>query len=336
KGHPLKGLGEIEATNPCGELPLLPYESCNLASINLSHMVEEKDAKTTINWEKLGETTEKAIRFLDNVIEVNDFPLPQFEEITKKNRKVGLGVMGFAEMLIRLGVPYDSEEAIGLAERVMSFVHGEATKASIRLAEERGVFPNWEKSKYHGEGIRMRNTTVTSIAPTGTISIIAGTTSSIEPIFAVAYRRTHVLEGQSLFEINPVFLEYSRKRGFYSDELIEELLEKGTLKNIKKIPEDARRIFVTALEIPYEQHIRIQAAFQKHVDNSVSKTINMPEEATVEDVKRAYILAYELGCKGITIFRYGSRREQVLELGVEEEVFEKEHFSKCDPQACKL
>jgi ribonucleoside-diphosphate reductase alpha chain len=218
----------------------------------------------------------------------------------------------------------------------MSFVHGEATKASIRLAEERGVFPNWEKSKYHGEGIRMRNTTVTSIAPTGTISIIAGTTSSIEPIFAVAYRRTHVLEGQSLFEINPVFLEYSRKRGFYSDELIEELLEKGTLKNIKKIPEDARRIFVTALEIPYEQHIRIQAAFQKHVDNSVSKTINMPEEATVEDVKRAYILAYELGCKGITIFRYGSRREQVLELGVEEEVFEKEHFSKCDPQACKL
>jgi ribonucleoside-diphosphate reductase alpha chain len=336
KGHPLKGLGEIEATNPCGELPLLPYESCNLASINLSHMVEEKDAKTTINWEKLGETTEKAIRFLDNVIEVNDFPLPQFEEITKKNRKVGLGVMGFAEMLIRLGVPYDSEEAIGLAERIMSFVHGEATKASIRLAEERGVFPNWEKSKYHGEGIRMRNTTVTSIAPTGTISIIAGTTSSIEPIFAVAYRRTHVLEGQSLFEINPVFLEYSRKRGFYSDELIEELLEKGTLKNIKKIPEDARRIFVTALEIPYEQHIRIQAAFQKHVDNSVSKTINMPEEATVEDVKRAYILAYELGCKGITIFRYGSRREQVLELGVEEEVFEKEHFSKCDPQACKL
>jgi len=336
RNHPLKESGEIEATNPCGELPLLPYESCNLASINLSRMVEEKDGKATIKWKKLGETAQKAIRFLDNVIEVNDFPLPQFEAITKKNRKVGLGVMGFAEMLIRLGVPYDSEEAISLAEKVMSFIHEEATKTSMKLAEGRGVFPNWEKSKYRKKRIKMRNATVTSIAPTGTISIIAGTTSSIEPIFAVAYRRSHVLEGQSLVEINPLFLEYSQRNGFYSDELIEELLEEGTLKNVKKIPEDARRAFVTALEIPYEQHIRIQAAFQKYVDNSVSKTINMPEEVTVEDIRRAYILAYELGCKGITIFRYGSRREQVLELGVEEEVFEKEHFSKCDPQACRL
>jgi ribonucleoside-diphosphate reductase alpha chain len=336
KNHPLKNVGDIETTNPCGELPLLPYESCNLASINLSRMVEEKDGETKILWGKLKDTVQKGVRFLDNVIEVNNFPLPQVEEVTKKNRKIGLGVMGFAEMLIKLGVPYNSEEAINLAERVMSFIYEEATRTSMKLAEERGVFPNWERSTYFKEGRKIRNATVTSIAPTGTISIIAGTTSSIEPMFAVAYRRSHVLEGQPLVEVNPVFLEYIKRNGFYSDELVEELLEKGNLKNIRRMPEAVKMIFVTALEIPYEHHVRIQAAFQKYVDNSVSKTINMPEEATVEDVKRAYILAYELGCKGITIFRYKSKREQVLELGVEEEVFEKEHFSKCDPQACKL
>jgi ribonucleoside-diphosphate reductase alpha chain len=336
KTHPITGLGEIEATNPCGELPLLPHESCNLASINLSHMVEEKSGKTEIKWEKLREITHNSIRFLDNVIEVNKFPLPETESITKKNRKIGLGVMGFAEMLILLGIPYDSDEAMDSAERIMSFISKEANIASTKLAEERGVFPNWEKSIYSKSGKRMRNATVTSIAPTGTISIIAGTTSGIEPIFSVAYRRSHILEGQSLVEINPIFLECSKRYGFYRGGLIEELKEKGSLKKIDGIPEEVKKVFITALEIPYEQHIMIQAAFQKHVDNSVSKTINMPEDATVDDVRKAYTLAYELGCKGITIFRYGSKREQVLELGRDEEVFEKEHFSKCDPHACKL
>jgi ribonucleoside-diphosphate reductase alpha chain len=336
KKHPLCEIGEIEATNPCGELPLLPYESCNLGSINLSNMVEEKDNKTSIDWEKLKSTVHKAVRFLDNVIEVNRFPLPQTESVTKNNRKIGLGVMGFAEMLIKLGIPYDSEKAVKTAERVMSFIHQEAVKTSMELAEERGVFPNWHRSTHFRERRKMRNATVTSIAPTGTISIIAGTTSGIEPMFALAYRRTHVLENQSLVEINPIFLDYLREYGLYSDTLVEELVEKGTLKDVKGIPEYLKSLFVTALEIPYEQHIKIQAAFQKYVDNSVSKTINMPEEATVEDVRRAYLLAYELGCKGITVFRYGSRREQVLELGAKEEVFEKEYFSKCDPHACKL
>ncbi|GIW47960.1 MAG: ribonucleotide-diphosphate reductase subunit alpha [Deltaproteobacteria bacterium] len=336
KKHPLCEIGEIEATNPCGELPLLPYESCNLGSINLSNMIEEKNNKTSINWEKLKSTVHKAVRFLDNVIEVNKFPLPQTESVTKNNRKIGLGVMGFAEMLIKLGVPYDSEKAVKIAEKVMSFIHQEAVKTSMELAEERGVFPNWHRSTYFRERRKMRNATVTSIAPTGTISIIAGTTSGIEPMFALAYRRTHVLENQSLVEINPIFLDYLREYRLYSDALVEELVEKGTLKDVKGIPEYLKSLFVTALEIPYEQHIKIQAAFQKHVDNSVSKTINMPQEATVDDVKKAYLLAYELGCKGITVFRYGSRREQVLELGAKEEVFEKEYFSKCDPHACKL
>jgi ribonucleoside-diphosphate reductase alpha chain len=244
--------------------------------------------------------------------------------------------MGFAEMLIKLGVPYDSEKAVKIAEKVMSFIHQEAVKTSMELAEERGVFPNWHRSTYFRERRKMRNATVTSIAPTGTISIIAGTTSGIEPMFALAYRRTHVLENQSLVEINPIFLDYLREYRLYSDALVEELVEKGTLKDVKGIPEYLKSLFVTALEIPYEQHIKIQAAFQKHVDNSVSKTINMPQDATVDDVKKAYLLAYELGCKGITVFRYGSRREQVLELGAKEEVFEKEYFSKCDPHACKL
>jgi ribonucleoside-diphosphate reductase alpha chain len=299
-------------------------------------MVEEKGSNAGVGWEKLNQIVHKAVRFLDNVIEINNFPLPQVEAITKNNRKIGLGVMGFAEMLIKLGIPYDSEEAIEVAEKIMSSIHQEATKTSMKLGEERGVFPNWGKSTYLKQGKKMRNATVTSIAPTGTISIIAGTTSSIEPMFAVAYKRSHVLEGKTLVEINPVFLEYSRRNGFYSDGLIEELPGKGTLKNVDGIPEEVKRIFVTALDIHYEQHLRMQAAFQKHVDNSVSKTINMPKEATVEDVKKSYTLAYELGCKGITIFRYGSRTEQVLELGRDEQVFEKEHFSKCDPHACKM
>ncbi|HEX9667655.1 MAG TPA: adenosylcobalamin-dependent ribonucleoside-diphosphate reductase [Thermodesulfobacteriota bacterium] len=336
KKHPLRYLGEIEATNPCGELPLLPYESCNLASINLSHMTEDSGRNTRISWKKIRKTVHAVTRFLDNAIEVNKFPLSQVEEITKKNRKIGLGLMGFAEMLINLSISYDSVEAINIAEKVMSFISSEAIHASIKLAEERGCYPNWRKSSYAKEGRKMRNATVSSIAPTGTISIIAGTSASIEPLFAIAYRRSHILENQTFSEMNPIFLEHIKRMGIYSTELIEDLIVAGNLKHLEAIPDMVKRIFITALEIPYEQHIRVQAAFQKYVDNSVSKTINLTEDSKVEDVRNAFLLSYRLGCKGVTIFRQGSKKEQVLQLGIDEEPFEKEHFSKCDPQACKL
>jgi ribonucleoside-diphosphate reductase alpha chain len=336
KKHPLRFLGEIEATNPCGELPLLPYESCNLASINLSHMTEDDRGNTKISWNKIGKTVHALTRFLDNAIEVNKFPLFQVEDITKKNRKIGLGLMGFAEMLINLGISYGSVESIKIAERVMSFIHGEAISASIKLAEERGCYPNWRKSAHAKEGRKMRNATVSSIAPTGTISIIAGTSASIEPLFALAYRRSHFLENQTFTEVNPIFLEHIERMRIYSAKLVEDLVASGNLTELPEIPKRIKKIFITALEIPYEQHIRVQAAFQKYVDNSVSKTINLTEDSKVEDVRNAYLLSYRLGCKGVTIFRQGSKEEQVLELGIHEEPFEKEHFSKCDPHACKL
>jgi ribonucleoside-diphosphate reductase alpha chain len=334
--HPLRYLGEIEATNPCGELPLLPYESCNLASINLSHMTEDNGGNTKISWNKIRRTVHAVTRFLDNAIEVNQFPLLQVEEMTKKNRKIGLGLMGFAEMLINLGISYDSIEAVNIAEQVMSFINSEAINASIKLAEERGCYPNWRKSAHAKEGRKMRNATVSSIAPTGTISIIAGTSAGIEPLFAIAYRRSHILEDQTFTEMNPIFLEYIKRMGIYSTELIEDIIAAGNLRDLEEIPDIVKKIFITALEIPYEQHIRVQAAFQKYVDNSVSKTINLTEDSKVEDVGNALLLSYRLGCKGVTIFRQGSKKEQVLELGIDEEPFEKEHFSKCDPQACKL
>lgn len=266
---------------------------------------------------------------------MNKFPLPEIETVTKGNRKIGLGIMGFAELLIRLGVSYGSEEAVELAGKIMSFIQAEAVRASVKLAEERGVFPNWSKSIYAGEGIRLRNATLTSIAPTGTISIIAGTTAGIEPVFALAYRR-NVLEGETLYEINPLFLDYSKKEKFYSGKLIRELFEAGNIEEMECVPQEAKRVFVTALDLSYEEHVGMQAAFQKHVDNSVSKTVNMPESSTVQDVKQAYIMAYELGCKGLTIFRYGSKKQQVLEIGADEKAFEREYFTKCDPEACRL
>ena len=336
KKHPLRFLGEIEATNPCGELPLLPYECCNLASINLSHMTEDDRGNTKISWNKIGKTVHAVTRFLDNAIEVNKFPLFQVEDITKKNRKIGLGLMGFAEMLINLGISYDSVEAIKIAEKVMSFIHSEAISASSKLAGERGCYPNWRKSAHAKEGRKMRNATLSSIAPTGTISIIAGTSASIEPLFAIAYRRSHFLENQTFTEVNPIFLEHIERMGIYSAKLVEDLVASGNLTELPEIPKRIKKIFITALEIPYEQHIRVQAAFQKYVDNSVSKTINLTEDCKVEDVRNAYLLSYRLGCKGVTIFRQGSKEEQVLELGIHEEPFEKEHFSKCDPHACKL
>jgi len=338
RSHPLRTLGDIESTNPCGEVPLLPYESCNLASVNLAAMLS--DNETTIDWERLGETVRLGVRFLDDVIDVNKFPVPETAAVTRGNRKIGLGVMGFAEMLIRLGISYNSPGAADFAERVMSVIYDEAFRASAELALERGVFPNWQKSVYAERGARLRNGTLTSIAPTGTISIIAGTTSGIEPLFALAYKRKNVLRGETLYEVNPLFLEYCIQSGItpreFHERLMPELISAGCISDTVGAPGELKGLFATALEIPCEQHIKIQAAFQKHVDNSVSKTVNMPESAGVADVEKAYLDAYRLGCKGITVFRYGSRRKQVLEIGSDESAFEKEFFIKCDPGACRL
>ncbi len=305
--NPTPHVGQIESTNPCGEVPLLPYESCNLGSINLSKMVENGD----IDWEKLRSVVRLAVHFLDNVIDANVYPLPQVEKATKANRKIGLGVMGFAEMLIQLNIPYDSNEALGVAEKVMSFISKEALKRSEELALERGVFPNFEGSIWKERGYKaLRNATLTSIAPTGSLSIIAGTSSGIEPLFAISFVRNVI--GTQLFETNLLFEKIAKDRGFYSTELMTEIARKGSIQGIEGIPEDVRRIFVTALDIAPEWHVRMQAAFQKHVDNAVSKTVNLPQDATLDDVYQIYWLAYELKCKGITVFRYGSRRKQVL------------------------
>jgi ribonucleoside-diphosphate reductase alpha chain len=308
--NPTPHAGVIESTNPCGEVPLLPYESCNLGSVNLSRMVKDGE----IDWDKLRRTVRTAVHFLDNVIDANNYPIPQIEKATKANRKIGLGVMGFAEMLIKLGIPYDSEEAVTTAEKVMSFISNEARKKSVELGEERGSFPNFPGSIWEKMGYKtMRNATVTSIAPTGTISIIAGTSSGIEPLFAVAFIRN--VMGTQLFEINPIFEQISKERGFYSTELISKIAKTGSVQGLSEVPSDVRRLFVTALEIAPEWHVRMQAAFQKYTDNAVSKTVNLPHEATIDDVKRIFMMAWKLKCKGITVYRYGSKAEQVLVVG---------------------
>jgi len=308
--NPTPHVGKIESTNPCGEVPLLSYESCNLGSINLSRMVQDGE----IDWDKLRRTVRIAIHFLDNVIDANKYPLPQIEKMTKANRKVGLGVMGFAEMLAKLSVPYNSKEGVATAEKVMSFISEEARKKSVELGEERGSFPNFEGSIWEKMGYNaMRNATVTSIAPTGTISIIAGTSSGIEPFFAISYVRN--VMGTQLFEVNPVFEKIAEERGFHSPELLTKVAKEGSIQRIKEIPSDVRKIFVTALDIAPEWHVRMQAAFQKYTDNAVAKTVNLPSEATLEDVKRVFLLAYKLKCKGITVYRYGSKSEQVLTIG---------------------
>jgi ribonucleoside-diphosphate reductase alpha chain len=322
QSNPTPHLGKIESTNPCGEQPLLPYESCNLASINLSKMTKKKGTGYEIDYAKLAETVKTGVRFLDNVIDVNKFPLKQIEEMTKKTRKIGLGIMGFADMLVMLGVPYNSHEALEIAEDVMAFINKKATEASVELGKERGVFPAFKGSVYDVEGgPRVRNATRTTIAPTGTLSMIAGCSSGIEPLFALSYTKT-VLDGTPFIEVNPYFEEAAKRGGFYSEELMKKLAEGAHLSDIKGVPDKIKRLFVTAHEITPDWHVKMQAAFQRSTDNAVSKTINFPHEATRDDVARAYMLAYEEGLKGITIYRDRSRDSQVLTTGRKEKAAE--------------
>ena len=309
--NPTPAEGEIESTNPCGEQPLLPYESCNLGSINLAKFVNNGK----VDWDSLEKTVKIAVRFLDNVIEMNHYPLKQINDTTKKNRKIGLGIMGWADMLVMLNVPYDSEEAIILAEKVMKFIRDKGREMSAELAEERGSFPAFNESIYPAMGFKaLRNATITTIAPTGTISIIAGASSGIEPYFALAYYR-NVMDNNKLPEVNPLFVERAKAEGFYSEALMDKLASQGNTHDLAEVPEKWRSIFVTSHEIKPVWHVKMQAAFQKYTDNAVSKTVNFQSDATIKDVEDAYMLAYDLGCKGITIYRDGSRNDQVLNIG---------------------
>jgi len=315
RDNPTPLVGEIESTNPCGEQPLLPYESCNLGSINLGQFIHED----SIDWKRLRETIHHAVHFLDNVIEANNYPLQQIHDMTHANRKIGLGVMGWADMLILLGIPYCSEEAVKLGKKVMKFINDEGHLASQELGKKRGSFPNFKGSIFDTKGASpMRNATVTTIAPTGTISIIANASSGVEPLFAVSYIRT-VMDKNVLVEVNPLFEKIAKERGFYSEELMQKIAEHGTLHDIAEVPVDIRNVFVTSHEITPEYHIQMQSAFQQYTDNAVSKTVNFSNSATIEDVEKVYMLAYESGCKGVTIYRDGSRDEQVLTTGKKEE-----------------
>ncbi len=306
RANPTPELGRIESTNPCGEQPLLPYESCNLGSINLVNMVRNG----RFDWARFKEVIHRAVHFLDNVIDANKFPLPAIEQMTRGNRKIGLGVMGFADCLLRLGIPYDSEAGLEFGARVAEFLTREARRMSEELAQRRGPFPNFSASVFKG-GPPVRNATVTTIAPTGSISIIAGVSSGIEPLFALSYVRV-VMGGHRLLETNEYFEAFLKQKGLFNPELMREVAEKGSVRDVAGVDEETRRLFVTALDIAPEWHVRMQAAWQRFVDNGVSKTVNLPYSASPETVRAVYLLAWRLGCKGITVFRYGSRGEQVL------------------------
>ncbi len=309
--NPVRHIAEIEATNPCGEQPLMPYESCNLGSINLSKFVNDGE----IDYERLRKVIRLSTRFLDNVVDANNFPVEQIKRMTRSTRKIGLGIMGFADMLIKLGVRYNSGEALEMGEKMMSFLQEESHMESERLAEERGTFPGWEGSTWQEMGVKMRNSTTTTIAPTGTISIIAGCSSSIEPLFAIAFMR-HVLNGQELIEVNPLFEEYLRSKNLYSEDLMHEVAKTGNLHGVD-LPQDVKDLFVTSHEIEPEWHVLMQATFQRYCDSGVSKTINLPADASPGDIAKAYRMAKDLHCKGITVYRDRSKSEQVLYSGTQ-------------------
>ena len=334
--NPIPELGQIEAINPCGEQPLLPNEACNLGSINLALFARpempDDGRRSDVAWDDLERTVRLAVRFLDNVIEVNPYPLPEIDEAAKDNRRIGLGVMGWADMLFALGIPYDSPEALALAGEIMRFIKRVGHDEDIKLAEERGPFPNWERSIYRNDRPR-RNATVTTIAPTGSISIIAGCSSGIEPAFALAFR--HIAGERRLQFVNPIFERVAHQQNFYSPELMAAVAKRGHIGGLAGVPEEMQRVFVTAHKVAAEWHVRMQAAFQKHTDNGVSKTINLPNSATVEDVANAYKLAYRQGCLGITVFRDGCRSEQVLHLGSGDEN-EKEKLAPAPAEAPQL
>jgi len=317
RDNPTPHLGEMESTNPCGEQPLLPYEACNLGSINLIKMVKSVGSRQSaassqyeIDWNKLKNTVYKAVHFLDNVIDVTAYPLPQIEKMSKGNRKIGLGVMGFADLLIMLSISYNSEEALKIAEEIIKFIRERAEEKSNELAKERGAYPNSEFQIPNSE-FQRRNATLITIAPTGTLSIIAGCSSGIEPLYAISYIR-RALEDVKLLQINPLFIEIAKTRGFYNKELRKELQKGLNLTSTKEIPDDVKRLFVTSFDISPEWHVKMQAVFQKYADNAVSKTINFPPDAEISDVRNAFLLAHKLGCKGLTIYRSGTRENQVL------------------------
>jgi ribonucleoside-diphosphate reductase alpha chain len=336
RANPTPTLGALATTNPCGEVPLLPWESCVLGSVNLAHMVVTAGGAPVIDWERLRHAVSTGVRFLDDVIEVSREPLPEIAVATRATRKLGLGVMGFAECLILLGVPYGSADAVAWADRLIGFIAAEACATSRALAEERGVFPAWAESIHGGRGDPRRNATLLSIAPTGTLGILAGTSAGIEPLYGLAYRRAHTLGGEPLVEMNPIFERWVSEHRLDAPAIARAVGAAGTLGAIPGVPDTARRLFVTATELGVDEHLVIQQAFQRHVANAVSKTINLPEDASVDAVAHAYLAAWRLGLKGVTVYRAGSRASQVLTLGIGEEPAAREHFTRCDAAECRL
>ncbi|MFQ5838048.1 MAG: vitamin B12-dependent ribonucleotide reductase [Thermoplasmata archaeon] len=317
--NPTPHIGSIEATNPCGEQPLLPFESCNLGSVNLERNLKKGSAGWEVDWEKLGRTVRLAVHFLDNVIDMNRYPIEQIRKMTQDTRKIGLGVMGFARMLFKLKISYDSEEGVEMAREVMKFIRDVGYEESQRLAEARGVYPAWKESIHEKMGLRMRNSYVTTVAPTGTLSMIADTSGGCEPEFSLVWYK-NVMEGEQLPYVLDYLIEVAREEGWWSEDLLDKILENGgSCRGIPEVPEEWQKVFAVSFDVGPEWHVRMQAAFQEFCDAAVSKTINMPKEATVEQVEKAYLLAYKLGCKGITVYRDGSREGQVLNVGLAED-----------------